>query len=97
MARKPLNQKKSEAIAKLEAAKAEIEKIERAEAERIGKLAIKAGLTDIDITDVQLLKAFKDIAARFQDNPAAEKSVQSHQSTTVNSSFGNGTSTHEGS
>ncbi|ENV35486.1 TraC family protein [Acinetobacter gerneri] len=92
MARKPLNQKKSEALAKLEAAKAEIEKIEKAEAERVGRLAIRAGLTELDIKDSDLLDAFKELAARFQQKNEA---VNTPQNTTTHSTFTTGHSTNE--
>ncbi|EGN7253089.1 hypothetical protein ISM37_004515 [Salmonella enterica] len=90
MARKPLSAKKSEALAKLEAAKAELEKIEKAEAERVGRLAVRAGLTDLDLSDDDLIAAFKDVAARFQRKSEA---VQTHTSTTSHSESGNGTGT----
>lgn len=92
MARKPLNQKKSEALAKLEAAKAELVRIEKAEAERVGRLVIRAGLTEIDISDNDLLEAFKEIAARFQGQ---EEAVTSTQDTPEHSAFGNGNSSYE--
>jgi len=36
------------------------------EAERLGSLAGKAGLADIEISDRDLLKALKEVADRFQ-------------------------------
>jgi hypothetical protein len=36
------------------------------EAERLGSLAVKAGLADIEISDRDLLKALKEVADRFQ-------------------------------
>jgi len=41
-----------------------------ARAEQIGKIASKAGLVDLDISDAEFLKAFQEIAARFQTPPA---------------------------
>lgn len=50
-------------IAKLqERLEAEREK----EASRLGALAIKAGLADIEVGDRELLKALKEVADRFQ-------------------------------
>jgi hypothetical protein len=53
--------------------KAEIERLnkqladaEAREGERIGAIAIKAGLHEIDAADSDLLKAFKALAARFR-------------------------------
>ncbi len=39
---------------------------EAKEAERIGRLALKAGLGDLDIDDVKLTAVFAEIAGRFQ-------------------------------
>lgn len=41
-----------------------------ARAEQIGKIASKAGLVDLEVSDAELLKAFQQIAARFQTPPA---------------------------
>lgn len=56
--------------------KAEIERLnnelaqaETREGERIGALAVKAGLHEIDATDADLLKVLKDAAARFRTTP----------------------------
>lgn len=38
-------------------------------AEQIGKLATKAGLTLLDISDAELLKEFKALAERFRRKP----------------------------
>lgn len=40
------------------------------EADRLGNLAVKAGLADVDVSDRDLLKALKDVADRFQKAPA---------------------------
>jgi hypothetical protein len=42
-----------------------------ARAEQIGKIASKAGLVDLEISDAELLKAFQQIAARFQTPPTS--------------------------
>ncbi|CAE6856007.1 hypothetical protein R75465_07415 [Paraburkholderia aspalathi] len=65
MARKTIKDRRADALAGLEAAKAKLVELEDAEAKRIGKLAIKAGLTDADISDEQLAKEFAAIAAKF--------------------------------
>ena len=66
MARKSIKDRRADALAELEAAKKKLASLESAEAERIGKLAIKAGLTDANITDEQLAKEFAAIAAKFR-------------------------------
>ncbi|UXN76148.1 TraC family protein (plasmid) [Devosia sp. A8/3-2] len=43
---------------------------ETKEAERIGRLALKAGLGDIDIDDASLLAAFGDPATTFRKSKA---------------------------
>ena len=39
---------------------------ETREAERIGRLALKAGLGEIEIDDVKLVEAFEELAKRFR-------------------------------
>ncbi len=39
---------------------------ETREAERIGRLALKAGLGEIEIDDARLVQAFEDLANRFR-------------------------------
>jgi len=39
---------------------------ETREAERIGRLALKAGLGEIEIDDAKLVQAFEDLAKRFR-------------------------------
>ena len=65
MARKTAAETKAEKLAQLEALKAEIEAIEDKEAKRLGRLAIKAGLSEIKVSDADLLAALKDLAGRF--------------------------------
>lgn len=51
-----------EEIAKLQEA---LKAAEAREAERIGRIALKAGLGDIEIDEGELLAAFEEIAKRF--------------------------------
>lgn len=46
----------------------ELKQAEDREGERIGAIAVKAGLHEIDILDSDLLSAFRDVAARFQSS-----------------------------
>jgi hypothetical protein len=52
-----------EDIAKLQE---QLKVAETREAERIGRLALKAGLGDVEIEDTELVSAFEEVAARFR-------------------------------
>ncbi|TNM59887.1 TraC family protein [Aliirhizobium smilacinae] len=58
----------AEIKAAMEALKAELREAEAREAERLGSLAVKAGLHEIDIDDAVLVSALKELAARFQSS-----------------------------
>lgn len=49
----------------LEKMHAEIKELTKQEAERIGRLAIEAGLADIDASDDRLTEEFQQLAARL--------------------------------
>lgn len=70
MARTTKVSKIQEEIAKLQE---QLEAARAKEAERLGSLAVKAGLSDIDVSDRELLKALKEVADRFQKSPAVAK------------------------
>ena len=61
--RKP-SSKIKEDIAKLQE---QLKAAEAREAERIGRLAFKAGLGEIEIDDAKLVQALEDLAKRFRD------------------------------
>ena len=63
----------------IEALKAERIAALEAQADHIGKLAAKAGLTGLDISDAALSKEFKAIADRFR-RPAETGSASSDRS-----------------
>jgi hypothetical protein len=65
MARKTLSERKAEKLAELVRIKAELAELETIAAERIGKVAIAAGLGDLDIDDAKLRKEFEAIASKF--------------------------------
>lgn len=44
----------------------QLKQAETKEAERIGRVALRAGLGDIEIADADLMKAFEDLTARFR-------------------------------
>ena len=54
-----------EEIAKLQD---QLRQAETREAERIGRIALKAGLGEIEIEETALLAAFEDLAGRFRES-----------------------------
>lgn len=63
MARKKNVQRIQDEIARLQG---ELEAHRKAESERLGDLAVKAGLADIEVADRDLLSELKAVAAKFQ-------------------------------
>ena len=61
--KKPSSKIKEE-IARLQE---QLRQAETREAERIGRIALKAGLGDIEIEEAELQAAFEDIRGRFRD------------------------------
>jgi hypothetical protein len=61
-----------EEIAKLQD---QLKLAETREAERIGRIALKAGLGDFEIDETELQAAFEDVAKRFRGGPGSDKSV----------------------
>lgn len=49
---------------------------ETREAERIGRVALKAGLGDLEIDEADLLTAFEEVKARFRKAGAAPRSAR---------------------
>lgn len=72
MARKTLSERKADKLAELKRIKAELAKIENKAAERIGKIAIAAGLGDLDIDDALMRKEFEAIASKFRNGEAKQ-------------------------
>lgn len=66
MARKTLAERKADKLAELNRIKAELAAMESKAAEKIGKLAIAAGLGDLEIDDAKLRKEFEAIASKFR-------------------------------
>lgn len=74
VARKTIAETKADKLARLEALKAEIGKLEDKETNRLGRLAFKAGLGEVQIPDTELLAALQELAGRFRQGsqkPAA--------------------------
>ena len=55
---------------------------ETREAERIGRLALKAGLGEIEIDEAKLVVAFEEIARRFRGGGSQQRKTTSAQDTT---------------
>ena len=49
----------------------QLKQAETREAERIGRVALKAGLGDIEVDETELLGAFEELAARFRKGNGA--------------------------
>lgn len=65
MAAKPLTDKIREKKEAMAALKRQIAELEEKEALRLGKIAVAAGLADVEIDEDALRTAFADVAARF--------------------------------
>lgn len=75
--RKSFKDRRSEALAELEQAKQRLAKLETEAAEKIGRLAIKAGLGDLDIPDEELAKEFEALGAKFRQKSAVKPTAGS--------------------
>jgi hypothetical protein len=69
MRRKSLTDRRAEKLAQLDASRRDLAALEVKAGERLGKLALKAGLGEVDVDDDTLLKQFEAVAVRFR--PAA--------------------------
>ena len=70
MARKTLSERKAEKLVELKRIQAELAELENKTADKIGRIAIAAGLSDFDIDDAELRKEFEAIASKFRNNEA---------------------------
>ena len=66
MPRKSLTDRRAEKLAQLDAIKKELAALELKAGERLGRLALKAGLADLDLDDDTLIEEFRAIAGRFR-------------------------------
>jgi TraC-like protein len=69
MPRKSLTDRRAEKLAQLDTIRKELAALELKAGERLGKLALKAGLADLDLDDDRLLEEFRAIAGRFRSPP----------------------------
>lgn len=72
MARKTLAERKATAQAELKALQERMAKLEAEEAARIGKLAIKAGMGDLNLDDEEMLAELQKFVASFRLQPAVK-------------------------
>ena len=56
MARKTIGDRRADTIARMDALKRELAELDARAGERIGKLAVRAGLADLDLDDDALMK-----------------------------------------
>ena len=68
MTRKTLGERRAEKLAQMEALKKELAGLEAKAGERIGKLAVRAGLAELNLDDETLVKEFQALAGRFRGN-----------------------------
>lgn len=64
---------RAEILADIEGLKRQLAESEEREERRIGKIANKAGLLDVEISDEELTQAFSDLAARFRKGDKKER------------------------
>jgi TraC-like protein len=69
MPRKSLTDRRAEKLAQLETIRKELAALETKAGERLGRLALKAGLADLDLDDDTLIEEFRAIAGRFRSPP----------------------------
>ena len=72
MARKTSDERRAEKLAKLDALKAQIAKMEGNATKRFGRLAIRAGLAELNLSDADLLRELLAIAARFRNGSKSQ-------------------------
>lgn len=77
MAIKSLADRRTAKLEELERIKRDLSRLETQAAERIGRLATRAGIADLDISDEQLVKEFATITAKFQNKSHAKKNGKS--------------------
>ncbi len=81
MARKSLGDRRAEKLAQMEALKKQLAELDAKAGERLGKLAVRAGLADLSLDDETIVREFQAIAGRFRGNrkepePAAPSSPE---------------------
>jgi hypothetical protein len=70
MPRKNIVERRAKKLSQIQKLKEELAKLEDQAADRIGRLAVKAGLGDLELDDAELAKEFEAIASKFRDGDA---------------------------
>ena len=78
MARNTPDERQSEKLVKLDELKAQIAKMEGNATKRFGRLAIRAGLAELHLSDADLLQELLAIAARFRNGSEIAASHGAH-------------------
>lgn len=78
MSRKSIGERRTEKLAQIEELRRELVQLDAKAAERIGKLAVKAGLADLDLDDEALTRELQALAARFRPGKASTAKATAH-------------------
>ena len=70
MPRTNIVERRAKKLSQIQKLKEELAKLEDQAADRIGRLAVKAGLGDLDLDDDDLAKEFVSIASKFRGGDA---------------------------
>ena len=81
MARKSLGDRRAEKLAQMEALKKQLVELDAKAGERLGKLAVRAGLADLNLDDETLVREFQALAGRFRGNAAQPPGPQARKPT----------------
>lgn len=77
MARKTLAERKAAAQSELKTLQERMAKLEAEEVARIGKIALKAGMGDLNLDDDEMLAALQKFVASFRPQPAVKAQTAS--------------------
>jgi len=83
---------RAEIQADIEALRKQLAESEEREERRIGKIANKAGLLDLEVSDEDLAKAFAELAVRFRKNGKGPAPVHAHPASAPEAQPGSGVS-----
>src|SRR5260364_169409 len=75
--RKTFHEQRAEKLAQIDALRQTLIRLEHQSAQRIGKIAMRAGLAELDLRDETLFKEFHELAERFQSRQKAPDSQTS--------------------
>ena len=70
MPRKNIVERRAKKLSQIQKLKEDLSKLEDQAVDRIGRLAVKAGLGELDIGDDDLAKEFASIASKFRGGTA---------------------------